>query len=55
MGHLEDDDPKHPSKQDLSSFRHSSRKEQMQENIRLTLEKRLKDKADENEKVEHIW
>lgn len=55
VGHLEDDDPKHPKNQDLSNFKHSSRKEQMQENIRLTLEKRLKDKKDANEKVEHIW
>ena len=52
---LDEDDPKQPSKQDLSGFKHSSRKQQMQENIRLTIEKRLKDKADDNEKVEHIW
>ena len=52
---LDEDDPKQPSKQDLSGFVNSSRKQQMQENIRLTIEKRLKDKADDNEKVEHIW
>ena len=52
---LDEDDPKQPSKQDLSGFKHSSRKQQMQENIRLTIEKKLKDKSDVNEKVDHIW
>lgn len=55
VGHLEDDDPKHPANQDLSNFRHSSRKEQMQENIRLTIEKKLEDKNNSLAKEEHIF
>jgi len=52
---LEMDDPRHPANQDLTNFRHSSRKEQMQENIRKTLEKKLQDITDAVVRTEHTW
>ena len=52
---LDKDDPKQPSKQDLTNFKHSSYKEQMQENIRATIEIKLKDVTDSKERVEHTW
>ena len=52
---LEMDDPKHPANQDLTNFKHSSRKEQMQENIRRTLEKKVKDITDAVVRTEHTW
>jgi hypothetical protein len=39
------DDPRQPSMQDLSSFRFSSYKEQMQDNIRKTIQKKIQDAA----------
>ena len=52
---LDENDPKQPSNKDLTNFTHSSRKQQMQENIRLTIEKKLNDKLNVNEKIEHIF
>ena len=52
---LDEDDPKQPKNQDLSNFRHSSRKEQMQESIRLSLEQKIADSSNENEFIEHTF
>lgn len=52
---LDEDDPKQPKNQDLSNFRHSSYKEQMQQNIKLTIEKQIADAAAENVIVEHTF
>lgn len=52
---LDADDPKQPANQDLSEFRHSSRKEQMQESIRLALENKIKDINSNNILVEHTF
>ena len=42
---LDVDDPKQPYNQDLTNFRHSNYKEQMQENIRKTIQKKVTDAA----------
>jgi len=52
---LDEDDPKQPKNQDLSNFRHSSYKEQMQQNIKLTIEKQITDVSAENIIVEHTF
>ena len=52
---LDEDDPKQPKNQDLSNFRHSSYKEQMQQNIKLTIEKQIADAAAQNVIVEHTF
>lgn len=52
---LNEDDPKQPKNQDLSNFRHSNYKEQMQQNIKLTLERQIADVAEENVIVEHTF
>ena len=52
---LDADDPKQPANQDLSEFRHSSRKEQMQESIRLALENKIEDINSNNILVEHTF
>ena len=52
---LDADDPKQPSKQDLTNFKHSSYKQQMQENIRATIEIKAQDITDSKERVEHTW
>lgn len=50
------DDPRQPSMQDLSSFRFSSYKEQMQDNIRKTIQKKIADAAaNVTVQVEHIF
>lgn len=52
---LSEDDPRQPRNQDLSNFRHSNYKEQMQQNIKLTIEKKIADAAAENVIVEHTF
>lgn len=52
---LDADDSKQPANQDLSVFRHSSRKEQMQESIRLGIENKIEDINANNILVEHIF
>ncbi len=52
---LDDDDPKQPSNQDLSEFRYSSRKEQMQESIRLGLENKIDSINNNTELTEHSF
>ena len=42
---LELDDPKQPYNQDLTNFRHSNYKEQMQESIRKDIQKKIADAA----------
>ena len=52
---LDADDSKQPGNQDLSAFRHSSRKEQMQESIRLGIENKIEDINANNILVEHTF
>lgn len=52
---LDEDDEKQPKNQDLSNFRHSSYKEQMQQNIKLTIEKQIADATAENVIIEHTF
>jgi hypothetical protein len=52
---LDADDSKQPANQDLSAFRHSSRKEQMQESIRLGIENKIEDINANNILVEHTF
>ena len=52
---LDEDDPKQPKNQDLSNFRHSNYKEQMQQNIKLTIEKQITDATAQNVIVEHTF
>tara|TARA_B100000497_G_C7409880_1_gene258578 strand:+ start:137 stop:580 length:444 start_codon:yes stop_codon:yes gene_type:complete len=49
------EESKQPKNQDLSNFRHSSPKEQMQQNIKLTIEKQIAVAAAENVIVEHTF
>jgi hypothetical protein len=52
---LDADDPKQPANQDLSGFVHSTPKEQMQQNIKLTIEKQIADATAETVIVEHTF
>ena len=52
---LDADDPKQPANQDLSGFVHSTSKEQMQQNIKLTIEKQIADATAETVIVEHTF
>jgi len=52
---LDEDDPRQPKNQDLSNFRHSNYKEQMQQNIKLTIEKKIADATAQNVIVEHTF
>ena len=52
---LSEDDPRQPRNQDLSNFRHSNYKEQMQQNIKLTIEKKIADATAQNVIVEHTF
>ena len=49
------EDSKQPKNQDLSNFRHSTPKEQMQQNIKLTIEKQMADATAENVIIEHTF
>ena len=52
---LDENDSKQPKNQDLSGFVHSTPKEQMQQNIKLTIEKQIADATAENVIVEHTF
>ena len=49
------EESKQPKNQDLSGFMHSSPKEQMQQNIKLTIEKQIADATAENVIIEHTF
>lgn len=49
------EDSKQPKNQDLTNFLHSSPKQQMQQNIKLTIEKQMADAAAKNVIVEHTF
>ena len=51
---MDEDDPRQPKNQDLSNFRHSSYKEQMQQTIYKTLLKQ-ESMAEEDQDVEHTF
>ncbi len=52
---LDVDDPKQPYNQDLTNFRHSNYKEQMQESIRLGLENKIDSINNTTELTEHSF